>query len=173
MAQLCKPAFLGLLPGGRAVGTVAALPGCEHWDWLSAGCGCRGSSDGEGRGGALTFLGVRGRQEAGVADHTVDVPGSVLQHVVAAGRATRGKAVSRALPAAGLSPACPPPKWEPGRPQGHGSCELAATKPLCFLGGPELGVGQSFSNTGPDCSFLLVFSPVGSFHRWACSMFMS
>lgn len=40
----------------------------------------------------LTLLGVGRRQEAGVADHAVDVPGSVLQHVVAVGRATRDKA---------------------------------------------------------------------------------
>ena len=37
------------------------------------------------KGGALTFLGVGRSQEAGVADHAVDVPGSVLQHVVATG----------------------------------------------------------------------------------------
>lgn len=37
------------------------------------------------KGRVLTLLGVGRRQEAGVADHTVDVPGSVLQHVVAAG----------------------------------------------------------------------------------------
>lgn len=41
---------------------------------------------------ALTFLGVGGRQEAGVADHAIDVPGSVFQHVVATGRARQDKA---------------------------------------------------------------------------------
>lgn len=41
---------------------------------------------------ALTFLGVGGRQEAGVADHAVDIPGSVFQHVVATGRARQDKA---------------------------------------------------------------------------------
>lgn len=38
-----------------------------------------------GRTKTLTFLGVGGRQEAGVADHAIDVPRSVLQHVVATG----------------------------------------------------------------------------------------
>jgi len=37
------------------------------------------------KGGTLTFLGVGRCQEAGVADHAVDVPGSVFQHVVATG----------------------------------------------------------------------------------------
>lgn len=40
---------------------------------------------------ALTFLGVGGRQEAGIADHAVDVPGSVFQYVVATGRANKTK----------------------------------------------------------------------------------
>lgn len=44
------------------------------------------------RTSALTFLGVGGRHEAGVADHAVDVPGSVFQHVVATGRARQDKA---------------------------------------------------------------------------------
>lgn len=40
----------------------------------------------------LTFLGVGGCQEAGVADHAVDVPGSVFQHIVAVGRESQDKA---------------------------------------------------------------------------------
>lgn len=35
------------------------------------------------RSGSQTFLGVGGCQEAGVANHAVDVPGSVFQHIVA------------------------------------------------------------------------------------------
>lgn len=56
---------------------------------------------GVGEQGTLTFLGVGGRQQAGVADHAVDVPRPVLQHVVAAGRGRetrQSRQVSRVRP---------------------------------------------------------------------------
>lgn len=70
---------------------VVHLPRC--WDWLPSTAPCNERYQcNDRRTRALTFLGVGGCQEAGVADHAVDVPGSVFQHVVATGRERQDKA---------------------------------------------------------------------------------